>query len=88
MFSIKKPTVNGKAKGHAVALESIDQLQDHDDAYTEGTVQYSLSFISPNETIAVVLLRVACTALRMKTTVDYYSGTILLHTVSQNISSL
>ncbi|KAK6486007.1 coiled-coil domain-containing protein 191 [Huso huso] len=35
VFSIKKPTVNGKARGHAVALESIDQLQDHDDAYTE-----------------------------------------------------
>ncbi|XP_041088991.1 coiled-coil domain-containing protein 191 isoform X2 [Polyodon spathula] len=35
VFSIKKPTVNRNARGHAMALKSIDQLHDHDDAYAE-----------------------------------------------------
>ncbi|XP_015196679.2 coiled-coil domain-containing protein 191 [Lepisosteus oculatus] len=35
VFSLHKPVGNSKIRGHAMALESTDQLQDHDDAFSE-----------------------------------------------------
>ncbi|MBN3326686.1 CC191 protein, partial [Atractosteus spatula] len=35
VFSLHKPVGNSKFRGHAMALESTDQLQDHDDAFNE-----------------------------------------------------
>ncbi|MBN3299148.1 CC191 protein, partial [Amia calva] len=35
VFSLKKPSARSKVKGPAMALESVDQLYDHDEAYSE-----------------------------------------------------